>query len=327
MSQTAVHPLVRSFLRSKRSWSVHHERVAIASYNRWCRWLAAHDVTLLDVTRDHCAEYLAEREASVAGSTAHKDYQFLMWLYEWLRAEGELPPVMKAGRLVEQSTKGPMANVDPPTVSEPRPERMQRVTELEYRRLMASFDKRKLRDCRDASICSLMWRSGPRRSEVANADLDGLDLDRMELRILGKFGKWRTVPLAEETVVWLERYLRRRAGDPAVALFASSMNATEALETGRLAPDGISAMLDRRCAKAGIRVTAQRFRRAATGEMRANAIQDVDVAKILGWAPSTAKVMLARYTSSEAERLAHAAFHRADATAKRPTTRRRLNAI
>lgn len=329
VAQTAKHPLVRSFLQAKRTWSAQHERNAISAYNRWCRWLAAPErgVDLVDATRDHCAEFLREREASVAGATAHKDYQLLMWLYEWLRAEDELPQVRKAGRLVDQPALGPMSGIDPPTVNEPLPARVERVSEDDYRRLMASFDKRKVRDCRDAAICSLMWRSGPRRSEVAAAELDGLDLDERVLQILGKFGKWRRIPLAEETVVWLERYLRRRAGDPATALFASTMKANDGLESGRLAPDGISAMLDRRCAKAGVDLSAHQFRRAATGEMRAGFVPDVDVAHILGWAPSTAKLMLARYTKSEADKLAHAAFHRADATAKRPTSRRRLKAV
>jgi integrase/recombinase XerD len=323
---TASHPLVRSFLRGKGSWGAQAQRNAIWTYNRWCVWLAERKVELVDATRDHCAEYLNERKSVVAGSTAHKDYQRLMALYEWLRAEGELPQIVKAGRLVEQESHGPMANVESPAVNEPLPERIQRVSEPDYRRLIASFDRRKVRDCRDAAICSLMWCSGPRRSEVSIADLAGLDLDERVLLIRGKFGKWRNIPLAEETVVWLERYLRRRADDPATALFAATMNANDALEHGRLSPDGISSMLERRCEAAGIRVTAHQFRRAATGEMRANRLEDTDVAQILGWAPSTAKLMLARYTASEADELARAAFHRADPTAKRPTSRRRLKA-
>src|SRR4051812_35407983 len=95
-------PLVGSFLRRKRTWSERYVANAIAIFNRWSTWLDRHGVDLVDVTGDDCATFLAQRAAGttdlvdqwgrplgpVAGSTLHKDWQMLVWLYTWLVREG-----------------------------------------------------------------------------------------------------------------------------------------------------------------------------------------------------------------------------------------------
>lgn len=327
MSRSARHPLVRSFLRTRRTWSAQHVRNSIGKYDGYTDWLAAHDIDLVAATRDDCASYLAERAVVVAGSTAHKEYQLLRWLYRWLRDEEELPLVRKAGRDVDQGPYGPMTGVVAPSVSEPDPNRVRRVSDDEYRRLMHGFAKARVTDCRDAAILSLMWWSGPRRHEVAGARLDRCDLDTATLQILGKGGKWRTLPLAEETVVWLERYLRRRGNDGLGALFCGTRAVLDGTD-GHLTPGGVDAMLERRVARAGlVGVSCHMFRRAATGDMRRRGIEDTDVATINGWAPSTAKLMLARYTRSDAAELAVSAFRAADPTARATTRRRPLRTI
>ena len=323
MAQTATHPLVRSFLSHRRTWADNHRRNAISILNRWCAWLAARPdgpVELCDATRDDCNDYLRQRELEVSSSTAHKDYQQLVWLYEWLAEDGELPQIRKGGRWIEPPARGPMTGVVPPRVAEPLPERVGRVDELDYRRLMASFDKRLLVDCRDAAMLSLMWKSGPRRHEVAGAQYDRLDMAAGSLEILGKNRKWRKVPLAEETMVWLERYLRKRRDD-APALFASTRRRND---DGALSPEGISEMLDRRADKAAVpHLSTHQFRRAAACDLRLRGLPDVDIIKILGWDPMSGMRMLTRYTRADGDDLAVANFHRLD-TARRSYGRRQL---
>lgn len=321
--RVARHPLVRSFLRTRRTWSPGHVRNSVGKYDGWTDWLAERSIDLVEATRDDCATYLEERSELAAGSTVHKEYQLLRWLYAWLREEEELPLVRKAGRDVEQGPWGPMTGVAAPTVSDPNPDRVRRVEGDEYRRLMASLDKRRLADCRDGAILSLMYWSGLRRHEVAAAELDRLVLETSPatLEILGKGGKWRTVPLAEETVTWVERYLRRRGSDGLGALFCGTRAVLDG-SGGHMTPGGVRGMLERRCERAGVKVSCHMFRRAATSEMRRRGIEDTDVATIQGWAPSTAKLMLARYTRNDATELAVAAFGAADPTARKATRRR-----
>ena len=328
-AQTPIDPFVASFLRTRRKWSVRHKANSVSIYNRWSRFLAERGLELCGATEGDCNDFLDVRQREVSAATAHKDYQFLAWLYEWLCDGGYLPPVVKRGREVDQSGRGPMEGVAALDPGSPHPDRIKRVQPDEYRRLMASFDKRKTRDCRDAAIISLMWHSGPRLFEVAGAELERLDLDKRELQVLGKGAKWRRLPIAEETVLWLDRYLLRRSrdGDEATALFAGSRRANDGDDRGHLTQRGLSEMIERRSVKVGRKLSPHQFRRAATSEMRNNGVQDVDIAVIQGWEPQSAKLMIPRYTKTDTERLAVAAFHRADPTAVTGSRRRRLKAV
>lgn len=329
MAQAPFHPLVRSYLLRRPGWSDEHRAKAISILNRWCMWLgvrqlelvnpstteradAAKRARLTDAIGDDCATYLGERTAEVVGSTAHKDYQHLMWLYTWLVAEGEID---------SRHERGPMHNISAPPVNDPDPERTRNVSHADYERLLASFDKRRVLDCRNAAICSLMYWSGLRRSEVCRCDLDRIDLDAGTLDVLGKNGKWRTVPLAMETVLLLERYLRRRADDPAEALFAVSFNGHEATTTGRMRPNAIRMWMQRRCERLGIDVTSHQFRRAMAINSKDRGMSDTSICTIADWADNR---MLARYQRAAAARLAADDFHANDPTAKRAQARRRL---
>jgi integrase len=167
-------------------------------------------------------------------------------------------------------------------------------------------------------MVSLMFWSGCRRSEVARADLDRLDLANGRLEVLGKSGKWRTVPLTVETQALLERYLRRRRNDPSPALFASARNTGD----GRLAAQAITLMLNRRRAKTGVMVTTHQFRRAMAINAADRGMSDLSICTIAGWDDPR---MLKTYRRAALTRQAAADFAANDPTAAKP--RRRLRAV
>jgi integrase len=313
---------VTSFLRRKK-WTDHGINVAISIFNRWSRFLAARGVKLVDATGDDCADFINDRLTKVVGATAHKDWQNLVWLYEWLVKEGELPPVRKRGKLIEQINRGPMNDIDAPIINDPDPDRIRHISEVDYRRVMATFNKRKKLDCRNAAICSLMYWSGPRMSEVAAALLDNYDPIKGKLHVLGKGSppKWRMLVVMGETQEWIDRYLRRRDDDDA-ALFASTYGGSSA--TGHMRPDAIASMLERRCAKLGIHVTAHQFRRSYTIEAKRRGVAETEISRQAGWTPTTAKLMMPRYTVDEADALTYEAFRNNDPTARGS---RRLRAV
>lgn len=305
------HPLIRSHLRAhERRWSDANRANALSILNRWQVWLAGRDVALVDASRDDCQEYLNWRCGQVSTSTAHKDFQHLRWFYRFLVTEEEIDT---------RRAHGPMETVKAPKMSEPDPDRIDHVTEDDYARLMSSFSRRSLNDCRDAAICSLMYWTGLRRSEVVRLDRARIDFTTETGQVLGKNGKWRTFPLMWETVDWLERYLRRRdaanidIGRPdAIALFASiSGQGAEHYTTGRLRADAISSMLDRRCAKAGITVTAHQFRRSMAINGKRRGVSDSATMAAAGWSDAR---MLNRYIREEREQLAVAEFRASDPT-------------
>ena len=87
-----------------------------------------------------------------------------------------------------------MARIKGPRTPPHDPRRTPHVTEADYAVLMASFDRRRLLDVRNAAICSLMYRGGARGVEVVRADRDRLDLDDARLEVIGKSGDWETDP-------------------------------------------------------------------------------------------------------------------------------------
>ena len=192
------------------------------------------------------------------------------------------------------------------------PARIGYVTETDYHRLLSSFDMRLTLDCRNAAICSLMYWSGVRRSEVVRIDVDRVELDRARLQVIGKNGEWGTVILLDETVTLIRRYLRRRGPDHHPALFVGTLATTS--HDGRLRPDAVSSMLERRCAKLGIKVSAHQFRRAMAIHAKARDVNDTTVQQIGRWKDPR---MVQRY-----QRAAQAELSESEYRANDPTSRR-----
>lgn len=61
---------------------------------------------------------------------------------------------------------------------------------------------------RDRALMELIYGGGLRISEAVALPRADLDLDLAAVRVIGKRGKVRVVPLPETTVEWMERYLR-----------------------------------------------------------------------------------------------------------------------
>ena len=63
-------------------------------------------------------------------------------------------------------------------------------------------------------VLELLYGSGLRLSELHGSDVDDIDRDTALLRVTGKGGKERIVPVTRRALVALERYLPRRAETP-----------------------------------------------------------------------------------------------------------------
>lgn len=314
MAQQPTQRIVTSYMKRKR-WSPAHVVVAVSVLNRWCRFLDDRGIgSVLDATGDDCADYLAQRLTVVSSTTAHKDYQHLMWFYKWAVAEGEIDT---------NRERGPMHNIDAPPVGDPDPERVRYCSPENYDALMRSFDGRKMVDCRNAAMISLMYRSGLRCSEVARCDRARMDIDSDApwLEVLGKNDKWRKVPIAVESAALIDRYLRRLGPSDDDALFVNTYNGTRASAVNtRVKPMAIRSMLKRKCAALGVTVTSHQFRRSFAVEAKRRGLNDTTIMAIADWADSR---MLDRYQRAERQELAAAEFHAHDDSAPRAKYRRR----
>jgi integrase/recombinase XerD len=61
---------------------------------------------------------------------------------------------------------------------------------------------------RNRALVELVYSAGLRSHEAVGLDLADVSFDQEQVRVLGKGGKERLIPLGEEAAYWLARYLR-----------------------------------------------------------------------------------------------------------------------
>ncbi|MGH2427970.1 MAG: site-specific tyrosine recombinase [Candidatus Limnocylindria bacterium] len=113
---------------------------------------------------------------------------------------------------------------------------------------------------RDRAILELLYGCGLRVSELVGLDTDRVDLDRLQVRVIGKGNKERRVPMGEEARDRLHRYRTgpRRAwtaGKPTTAVFVGKRGR-------RMSRESVWRLVKRWSAAAGLRerVTPHTFR-------------------------------------------------------------------
>ena len=73
--------------------------------------------------------------------------------------------------------------------------------------LLEGPDLAQVQGIRDRALMELIYGAGLRVSEAVELGLDGLDLEHGAVRVTGKRGKTRWIPLPDMTVHWLKKYL------------------------------------------------------------------------------------------------------------------------
>ncbi len=191
----------------------------LSSYRRdlegFSRWLVEHSATLADSNREHVQRYLADR--SVAKYTARSNARLLSSLRQFYRLQ------QRDGNLASD----PTLLVDAPKLPRSLPKAL---AEADIERLIGAPDIDTLLGLRDRAMIELMYATGLRVSELVELRAGQVNLRQGLVRVVGKGGKERLVPLGEVAADWLERYVRdaRPAllkGGPADALFVTQRRA------------------------------------------------------------------------------------------------------
>ncbi len=100
----------------------------------------------------------------------------------------------------------PTAMIDNPNLGRPLPKTL---TEDDVEKLLDAPDTDDAIGLRDKAMLEVIYASGLRVSELVNLKLSEINLRQGVLRIFGKGGKERLVPLGEEAIDWLDSYLRQ----------------------------------------------------------------------------------------------------------------------
>jgi site-specific recombinase XerD len=175
------------------------------------------------------------------------------------------------------------------TVPTPSPQRGRRYPRIvlsvdEVRRLVRACSRRTTTGRRAAALLMLGWSTGLRISEALALRLEDVDQERGLVQVLnGKGGKRRTVPIGDDAVAVLERWLdhRRSLGVGARAPIFCTRTGTA------MDPSAIRRMLPKLAARAGIakRIHFHALRHTMASELaHAPGVSLVDVQQQLGHA-------------------------------------------
>jgi site-specific recombinase XerC len=257
----------------------------------WLATVPAAPAEPADYQPNHVKRWLAYRLAATSPGNANNNYRALHSWFGWLLDEDEI-------------TTNPMARLKPPHV----PDQPVPITPLE-------FMKKVLKDCegkdslsrRDEAIIRLIWDTGGRLSEIANIELEHLDLTSRTVAVLGKGGKWRTLLFSPASGKALGRYLRVRSRHPAAEL-TQRLWLSDIRRTTPLSGNGIKLMVRRRGKAAGATEELGRNLHAHLGRhfsshhfMKAGGSEG-DLMLLNGW---TTGQMARRYGASAATERAH----------------------
>jgi integrase/recombinase XerD len=172
-------------------------RQTLDSYRRdldgLARWLGARGIGLLGARRDHLFDYLAAR--SGAQYAARSNARLLSALRAFYGQQLRLHAI----------AEDPSAQLASPKLGRSLPKAL---SESEVEALLAAAGPDDPAALRDRAMLELMYAAGLRVSELVGLPAASVNLRQGVLRVAGKGGKERLVPMGEEAQHWLERYLR-----------------------------------------------------------------------------------------------------------------------
>jgi site-specific recombinase XerD len=287
--------------RSPRTAETYTEAV-----EQFARFLSERGMPLVvaNIRREHVEEFITALRARWKSATANNRYRSLQAFFRYLDEEGEL------------GQGNPMAKMKPPRVEEQPPAVL---SEAELRALLKTCESgQSFEERRDAALFRVFIDTGARLSEIADLrwnphedrcfDRDGrvrckdghednndVDLDQGLLRVRGKSGRWRLLPLGNRATRSLDRYLRKRSQHSQARMQWLWLGASG---KGRMTGSGIRQMFWRRSRQAGIdRIHPHQLRHTFAHEWLSQGGNETDLMRITGWRSRT---MVARYGASAA---------------------------
>ncbi len=170
---------------------------SLSSYRRDLRqfnaWLAkSRNSSITRADRSSLQAYLGARLQQ--GQSPRSTARFMSCVrgfYHYLLREGRI-------------TVDPTLDVDSPRLGRPLPKSL---SEQEVDRLLQAPDLDNALEFRDRTMLELLYACGLRVTELTSLQLTQVSVNQGVVRVFGKGSKERLVPMGEEALVWLQRYM------------------------------------------------------------------------------------------------------------------------
>ena len=175
--------------------------------------------TLAAYRRDlyRLSAWLDQRERTLASAASADLLGFIAEQYQDGRALRSSARLLSSMRRFYRYMVRAGQRKDDPTASieSPKPERPlpHSLGEHEVEALLAAPDTADTLGLRDRAMLEVLYASGLRVSELVGLRHEQVNLRQGVLRIVGKGSKERLVPIGDEAVNWLQRYLLEARGE------------------------------------------------------------------------------------------------------------------
>lgn len=157
-------------------------------------WLDQNDVVLMQAQHEDIRRYQSFRQRQgYSRASTSRALSCLRGFYRYQLRE-------------EQIDTDPTLRIENPKKSRPLPKVL---TEAEVEALLLAPDPSDPLGLRDRVMLELLYACGLRVSELVGLELSMVNLRQGVVRVIGKGDKERLVPLGEEAIEWLARYLRQ----------------------------------------------------------------------------------------------------------------------
>lgn len=161
-------------------------------------WLNQNNHHLLSATQQSLQAFLAYRyEQGSKNRSAARLLSSMRRFYVWLLRERKIDT-------------DPVALIEAPKPEQPLPKTL---TEQQVEDLINAPDLNVPLGLRDKAMLEILYATGLRVSELVGLEFSQVSIDPGVVRVIGKGGKERLVPLGEEAIECLQAYINRARGD------------------------------------------------------------------------------------------------------------------
>lgn len=199
-------------------------------------WLEANGITAWDdIGTDELSRFLSEqKDRGMSASSLRISMVHLKIFFRRLAGKNII-------------TADPAEPLLPPRAEMHLPETL---NEQHVRSMLGSVDRDKPLGRRDLAILELFYASGLRLSELCGARLENLDLDEGFIRVTGKGGKTRIVPVGGKAREAMADYLKNER--PGMVRKQTSSWVFISIRGGKISPERVREIVKQRAKAAGL---------------------------------------------------------------------------